>query len=246
MLFLHADRAEAAPGGPRPCRLELPQRGRQIPALSAALPDGSAGEIPGECWPALAFAQGSERLGGPPAPPVAVREASRRQANALLVAWEHPLGEYRRLYGQQHFVLEAGGTAVSVACSGSVRRPTVAGGIARRNVVELARIARHPGHPRAMRAMLRLWTDYLACLWEIKYPDWDLHAAISYALPGKAGNLYRFDGWERLGHTRPWGGSTGWSGPSAANGIADGRKTVWLYRYGSGPVGSAPMNGSCA
>ena len=111
-----------------------------------------------------------------------------------------------------------------------MRRPTVAG-IARKQVVELARIARHPGHPRAMRAMLRLWTDYLAALWTRKYPGWELAAAISYGLPGKPGNIYRFDGWEKAATTRPWGGDTGWSGPSKAAHIADGRKTVWLYRY---------------
>ncbi len=202
------------------------------PTLRVCLPDGSFAALDGALLPDLAYQQGSARLGGPAAPAVAVREVDRAAANELLEAWEHPLGTYRRLFGEQHFVLEVAGAPVAVACSSSVRRPTVAGGLPREAVVELARIARHPDHPRCLRVMLRLWTDYLAPLWEVKYPRWDVQAAISYALPGKAGNLYRFDGWDRLGTTNPWGGSTGWSGPSKANAIADGRKTIWLYRYG--------------
>lgn len=210
--------------------VSLPAVAAGVPALSVALPHGPVAELGGALWPQAAYAQGSAQLGGRPFS-VEVVEIERVQANRLLEAWAHPLGAYRRPFGQQHFLLLAGGQEVALACSGSVRRPTVAGGLHRQEVVELARIARHPEHPRSLRVMLRLWTDYLAARWPVKYPGWQLRAAVSYALPGKAGNLYRFDGWAALGETRPWAGSTGWSGPSRADNIADGRKRVWVYHY---------------
>jgi hypothetical protein len=212
----------------------LPAVDAAVPALAVRLHDGQVAEIPGDLWPQMAY-RAANKAGAsgaaPGVPLVSVVEAARDQVNELLEAWEHPLGGFRRLFAQQHFVMVAGGEPVAVACSGSVRRPTVAGGIPRRSVVELARIARHPDHPRAMRAMLRVWTDYLAPAWSDKYDDWPVTAAISYALPGKTGNVYRFDGWDRIGETNPWGGSTGWGNPSKADQIANGRKVIWLYRY---------------
>ena len=217
---------------------ELPVVDVTPPLIALQRPDGSDGELAGELWPELAYAQANRRAGGHGGGPitVALGEVTRAQANELLVAWEHPLGPYTRLFGEQHFVMTVAGKPVAVACTGSVRSKTVAGGIPRRNVVELARIARHPDHPRSLRAMLRLWTDYLAPLWAVKYPDWQVDAAISYALPRshdgrKQGNLYRFDAWKDLGFTRPWGGSTGWGNASKANLIGDGRKRIFLYRY---------------
>ena len=81
--------------------------------------------------------------------------------------------------------------------------------------------------------MLRLWRDYLAQDFRLG-PDWQETApkvAVSYALPGKAGNVYRFDGWIPLGARKPWGGGATWSGPSVANRIADGVKSLWAYAY---------------
>lgn len=80
-----------------------------------------------------------------------------------------------------------------------------------------------------MRVMLRLWRDYLAQRWERNY--WPIAAAVSYALPGKAGNLYRFDGWRDLGLVKPWTYAGGYSNPSLANAIADGRKRLYVYPY---------------
>lgn len=206
-------------------RAHIPHFG---PALDTELPDGRRVVIEHPPWPELNYLSYE-----PAEAAVKIIEVTRGQANQYLTGWKHPLGPYRRPFGQQHFLMLAGrhNRPVAVASSGSVRRPTVAGGLRRDEVVELARIARSPEHPRSLRAMLRLWTDYLAVMWTDKYPDWELKAAISYALPGKAGNLYRFDGWEPLGETEPWGGSTGWGKQSAANGIGDGKKKVWLYRY---------------
>ena len=77
--------------------------------------------------------------------------------------------------------------------------------------------------------MLRLWRDYLAQRWERDY--WPVRAAVSYCLPGKAGNLYRFDAWRCHGIVKPWTYAGGYSKPSAANAIADGVKRLYVYDY---------------
>jgi len=81
--------------------------------------------------------------------------------------------------------------------------------------------------------MLRLWRDYLAQRWERDY--WPVAAAVSYALPGKAGNLYRLDGWRSLGFVKPWKYSGGYSNPSVANNIGDGLKRLYVYPYNVAP-----------
>jgi len=167
-------------------------------------------------------------------------EISKRDANALLRHWRHPLGEWRRPFGAQYFGLAVDGHAAAVAVSGSTVGATSAG-YQRREVVELGRIARAPEHPGIMRVMLRLWRDYLAQRWERNY--WPVTAAVSYALPGKAGNLYRLDGWRNLGFVKPWTYAGGYSNPSAANSIADGRKRLYVYPYAttpSRPQGAVP------
>ena len=219
----------------RSAAVALPAVDVAEPPITVRLHTGETVQMAGTGWPRVAYGQANaDARGGQRDRPVfgvAVAEVSRDEVNELLEAWEHPLGAFRRLFAQQHFVMAVDGEPVALACSGSVRRPTVAGGIPRREVVELARVARHPDHRRAMRMMVRCWTDYLAPAWTLKYPDWPVKAVISYAIPGKEGLVYRFDGWRDLGFTRPWGGSTGWSGPSKASEIGDGRKRVWLYRY---------------
>jgi hypothetical protein len=52
------------------------------------------------------------------------------------------------------------------------------------------------------RVMLRLWRDYLAGRWDY----WPVEAAVSYALPGKEGNLSRSDGRKFYGKCDPWPG----------------------------------------
>jgi hypothetical protein len=82
-----------------------------------------------------------------------------------------------------------------------------------------------------MRVMLRLWRDYLGPRWD--YWDQPVQAAVSYALPGKEGNLYRFDGWKFYGDCKPWAGGGTWSKPSKANQMADGIKKLYYYEYPS-------------
>ena len=202
-----------------------------MPALLTRVP-GRAGEsggllvqaagdqltLPGMLWPADSDRQPEE--------PVFFSEITVDKANELLEAFGHPLGPYDRPYGSQAWGLAIDGQAVAVAVSGSTVGATSAG-FNRTQVVELARIARHPDHPGIMRVMLRLWRDYLAGRWVY----WPVQAAVSYALPGKEGNLYRFDGWAFHGYCRPWAGGGTWSNPSRANAMVDGVKKLYYYEY---------------
>jgi hypothetical protein len=181
--------------------------------------------LPGMLWPAgCARAQSA---------PLFFEKITKDQANELITAFGgHPLGEYNRPFGYQAWGLAIDGQAVSVTVSASTVGATSAG-YSCFEVVELARIARHPDHPGVMRVMLRLWRDYLAGRWD--YWDTPVHAAVSYGLPGKEGNLYRFDGWKFYGKCKPWegGGEESWSNPSKANEMDDGIKSLWYYPYPS-------------
>lgn len=166
-------------------------------------------------------------------PLLALRECSPGEAEDLLTRWEQPLGPCNRPFGQQEFVLDIEGEAVAMATSASTvsatfgDHPSVAD-LRRGQVVELARIARHPKHPFILRVMLRLWRVYLAHRW----PYWPITAAVSYAIPGTTGDLYRFDGWERVGRCQVSRGGGTWTKTSPkVSQIADGVKTLWVYRY---------------
>ena len=148
--------------------------------------------LPGMLWPA-----GRDRARSTP---LFFEAIDKKQANELIASWGHPLGDYNRSFGYQAYGLAIDGQAVAVTVSGSTVGNTSAG-YSKYQVVDLARIARHPDHPGVMRVMLRLWRDYLAGRWD--YWDTPVHAAVSYALPGKEGNLYRFDGWKFYGKCGP-------------------------------------------
>jgi hypothetical protein len=219
----------------------LPEMDPRLPPLHVALPDGGQARLPGTLWPEPAerpehAVRGtrprSRRAGAPP--PVCVRQVARRDVNPLYERWRHPLGAYRRPFAEQHYLLEVDGQPAAAVSSGSVQSRTVAGGLPRFAVVELARIARSPEHPHALRALLRLWREYLAPRWADRY--WPVEAAIAYALPGRDGRMYRFDGWTRHGPCRPWGGGGTWSRASATDRLADGIKTLWIYRYSRAPT----------
>ena len=116
------------------------------------------------------------------------------------------------------------GSAVAVSISASIVSATVAG-YRRGEVVELARLGRDPLVPWVLRPMLRIWRSVFAPRWRC----WPVRAAVSYALPGTAGALYRFDGWRRVGRCRPWAGGATWSQPARVNDVGDGVKTLWVF-----------------
>lgn len=183
---------------------------------------GDSGQLtlPGMLWPAGCDRGQSD--------PLFFSKITKGQANELLAHFGHPLGPFSRPFGYQAWGLAVDGQAVAVAVSASTVGATSAG-YERRQVVDLARIARHPAHPGVMRVMLRLWRDYLGPRWD--YWDEPVRAAVSYALPGKTGNLYRFDGWKKYGDCKPWAGGATWSNPSKANGMDDGVKSLFYYKY---------------
>jgi hypothetical protein len=163
--------------------------------------------------------------------PIYFRPLSKADANGLLVQWEHPLGPYRRPFGFQAWGMAVDGRAIAVAVSGSTVSRTVTEQLHRYNAVELARIARAPDDEGIMRAMLRLWRDYLAPKWGEDY--WPVEGAVSYALPGKTGNLYRFDGWHPEGWRKPSSGGGTWSNRPVAL-VGAGPKKLYTYTYRKG------------
>lgn len=170
---------------------------------------------------------------------VRVEEITRSDCNNLLALWQHPLGPCHRPFGQDHWLLICRGRPVALAVSASIVSSTIRDATeatrSRREVVELARIARSPDDPWALRVMLRLWREELAAEW----PHWPARLLVSYALPGTSGDLYRFDGWTRVRTVKPAspGNGSTWARGSRTDTIGDGRKTLWTY--------DAPQRGVC-
>lgn len=165
------------------------------------------------------------------------------EANALLVRWEHRLGPCNRPFRQEAYALEVDGQAVAVAISASIV-PGATAGYRRDEVVELARLG--ASQPWANRIMLRFWRELCAPRWK----SWPVKAAVSYSKNAwHPGNLYRFDGWEKIredaGNANP--GKHGWSSASRRPGGSDygtpalvgGAKTLWLWRYETADGSSA-------
>lgn len=160
-------------------------------------------------------------------PIVGLMPISVDHANALLVAWEHKLGPVNRPFHQEAFALEHDGRPVAVAVSGSIVSATVAG-YDRGEVVELTRQAAAPDSPWANRVLIRLWRECCARLW----PCWPVRAAVSYSKNSMhRGDLYRFDGWEKVTESAGSSGGGAWSRKRYATDAVHGSKTLWLWRY---------------
>lgn len=150
-----------------------------------------------------------------------------KDANRLLVEWGHRLGEIHRPFTMQAFALELDGEPISVAVSASVVSATVAG-YRRTEVVECARLCSRPDSPWANRVALRLWRETCAPRW----PDWPVRAAVSYSQNAyHRGDLYRFDGWERVRDDCGSSGGGAWSRQRYAGEAVYGKKSLWLWRY---------------
>lgn len=189
-------------------------------------------------------------------PVVAFYQVDLPEVVELLIDWRHPLHlpsekhpdgrRYERPYGAMPFVMEDRGRVAAAVILASTVNTSVAKdrGLHRYNTVDLARIARSPDRrdEQCLRAVLRITRLYLVPLWLGTYAGWDarsaeksggqprIDAVSSTSLPGTPGNLYRFDGWEKLRTSKgPMGG--GRQKPSAANEIADGARGLWVYRY---------------
>jgi len=150
----------------------------------------------------------------------------RSLANEALVTWQHRMGPLNRpIYAKPYdFGLFIAGKVAAVITADTLIRPTC--GFGRADAFELSRLC---ASDRALsRVALRLWR-------EVAMPEiveaWASPWAISYqnALMHR-GDLYRFDGWQRVG----W--STGGADPRAAAGTVSAKKRViwgWHADHGT-------------
>ncbi len=143
----------------------LPDIDRAPPAIRVALPHGGHAWLPGVLWPNPSVSTLSDRLPRTAAPPIDIRQLNRKQANVLTGAW-HDLGAETRPFAYTAFGLYVQDEPVAVATAGTTVSASVdqSAGLDRLNTIELTRICRSPA-PIAkgvLRAMLRLWRDFLA------------------------------------------------------------------------------------
>ena len=142
-------------------------------------------------------------------------------ANACLLAWEHRMGPLLR--GNQrgmHHGLFHDGQPVAVTMTSTLIRERVGGveGVEmnRGNTIELSRLC--AARPGLCRVALRLWREFV-------FPSLDSRYlyAISYQDAAQhSGNLYRFDGWQRVGYSH--------SGRDTRSGRPGRNKYVWLWQ----------------
>lgn len=154
------------------------------------------------------------------------------EADAALVAWGHYLGACDRPFALQSFALRLDGAIVAVAVSASIVSTTVEG-LSRFEVVELARLCAHPEHRDLTRVALRLWRKAAALEWVGEYRDsWPVvRAYVSYSGERHTGDIYRFDGWRRVGSRRR--GSKG-GGTWTAKRKDSEDKDLWIYSLAEG------------
>lgn len=131
-------------------------------------------------------------------PIVALEVISLAEANIWLERSEHKMGPLHR--GNQdaicHALVGPDGEPVAVATASYLIGGRVQGApwLTRSKTVELSRLC--ASRPGLCRVMLRLWREFAwPCLWgqwAMSYQDAAQHS----------GNIYRFDGWERVGFAR--------------------------------------------
>lgn len=157
------------------------------------------------------------------APLVSLDAIDRAELNDCLQRWEHKMGTWRRppelsewFHGLRH-----DGELVAVMAAGQLIRATTVGGLTRAQAFELGRVC--AARPHINRAALRLWREFVAPAiarahgyqWIISYQDAKLHT----------GNMYRFDGWKKLGVSR--------SGTDQRSGAKGRSKIVWGWEMQS-------------
>jgi antitoxin VapB len=144
--------------------------------------------------------------------------------NRCLEDWGHRMGPLNRPrfghFGGAHG-LEHDGKLVAVVATERMIAPKTCG-LSREDAVELARVC--AVRPGLCRVAVRLWREFVfpamcaaaGAKWAISYQDATLHS----------GNLYRHDGWVRLGETRSG------TDKRARNGVRSGRaKIVWGWTH---------------
>lgn len=151
-----------------------------------------------------------------------------RDANELLVGWNHRLGILNRPFRNEAWALMVDGRPVALATSSSIVNGPVAGHSVQ-EVVELSRLCAEPGNTWANRVMLRMWREVCAPRW----PLWDVKAAVSYSHNAMhKGDIYRTDGWERVRTDAGSSGGGTWSTRREEGDVKRGSKSLWVWRYG--------------
>ena len=219
---------------------------RSPPVIRVALPGGGQAQLPGVLWSNPSVWALSERTPPTSGPPIEIRQLTRKQSNVLTGAW-HDLGEETRPFSYTAFALYVQDEPVAVATAGTTVSASVeqAAGLDRLNTIELTRICRSPA-PAAkgvLRAMLRLWRDFLAVEFWTYRLDVAKRALVTYSLPGKhGGDLYRFDGWVRLRSCRPWHGNGTWQHGSRVG----TPQALWVYWLADGSACEASASAGSA
>jgi antitoxin VapB len=155
-------------------------------------------------------------------PLVAFDAIDHDELNRCLVAWQHKMGPLHRprfgTFGGAHGLRHEGALVAVVASEALCVERTC--GLTRADAFELARVC--AVRPGLCRVAVRLWREFVfpamckaggeQMLWAISYQDRAQHK----------GDLYRNDGWVRLGTT-----SSG-TDPRGRDGKRKGRrKVVW-------------------
>jgi antitoxin VapB len=138
------------------------------------------------------------------------------ELNRCLIEWDHKMGPWERPnFGSQSFHgLRHNGELVAVTAAARLIGEQTAG-LSREQAFELGRVCAI--RPHLCRPVLRLWREFAfpaicrahSWTWAISYQDADLHT----------GNLYRFDGWLKLG--------TSSSGTDQRSGKRGRKKIIW-------------------
>jgi hypothetical protein len=144
----------------------------------------------------------------------------REELNACLEAWGHKMGPLNRPEYTKpiDYVLRERGEPLAVIAADTLIRETC--DFTRREAFELSRMCAHPERRGVSSLMMRLWRAF-------GYPQiiraWGAPWVISYQdAVAHTGNLYRYDGWLRLGY------STSGIDPRALPGTASvRRKVIW-------------------
>lgn len=166
------------------------------------------------------------------APLVSFDAIDHDRLNAALVAWGHKMGPlHRPRYGTfgGAYGLVHDGQLVAVVAHEKLIAPETCG-ISRDDAFELARVCAI--RPHLCRVALRLWREFVfpsaaqvgGYQWAISYQDRAEHR----------GDLYRHDGWVRLGHTSSGTDARGREGKRAGR-----RKTVWGWTLDAGAMALA-------
>lgn len=147
-------------------------------------------------------------------PDVRFVEVTRTELNDCLERWGHRMGAVRRPNRGWSHGLVQNGQLLGVAATDRLIRERVAG-FSREEAVELSRLC--IARPDLTRVILRLWRAFVLSMlaashgysWALSYQDAGIHT----------GNIYRFDGWVVVGHSR--------SGRDPRTGRKGRSKVIW-------------------